>query len=507
MKEPVGGDRQTNNQSNLSRHSRAQSEVLAGILIVGIIFISAGTVAIVAVDSFATPQEQAVDRAIEDTLFSLRSTAIDVGLNGETTKRVKLQSPEEAQLSIDPNATTIRVIHEEYDPTDPEAEQTLYETTLGTLEMSVGQRTYAFEGGGIYRTEDAQTQVIAAPPLVYRGVTANLAILKLDGTDMLDGARSIQLGTVGESSHEFPNGSRTYEGSTIPFDNPVLNGSVKLEVQSEHYMGWHAFFESQGAGTVSVDHERQTVTMELESISEVTPETAITYQDDYYTRGNPTVEGDVDQAEFLIDTRSVIDSHLSHAADENDNGKIECVNATQGITSPCSLEAGTYFFNSDLQLTGDLEINTTGGDVILAIDGDFTLENNEIVVTGDRDHTVTYYVANNLGFQGGASVYTSNEEPESYRNAFVIGEGFNDGTSGGGTVALDAIVYASNADVEINGNFQLTGSLHAKSVTLGGNDQIVYDESVEERILDFTAGATPVMFLHVAEHTVTVDTD
>lgn len=460
----------------------------------------------VALGAFTTPQEQAVDRAIEESMLSIRSAAIAVGMDGGTGRTVALQSPDAAQVSIDPDAATFRVIHEGFDATDPDAEQVLYETTLGVLTMSVGDRSYAFEGGAIYRNEDDATQMIAPPPFAYRGLTANLAVLELDGSGSLGGATSVHIGPGEDRSLHFPNTTATYDGSSIPLDNPVENGSVKLEIQSEHYEGWYDYFDRRGTGTVTKDDKTNTVTMELESISEVTPNTAITYQSDFHTRGNPTIEGDVERTEFLLGTTSVIDSHLETAVVENDNEQVTCVNATEGINaSPCTLTAGTYYFDGDLEVPDDIEINTTGGDVELVIDGDFDLVNNEIKVTGDRNNTVTYYVAGSLEFQGGARVYTSNQEPEAYRNAFVIGDGVDDDSSGGGTVSLDAIIYASNAEVNLNGNFQLTGSLHARSVTLGGNDQIIYDESVEERVLDFTAGSTPVMFLHIAEHTVTVD--
>ncbi len=259
MVKTVGGDRQSIESANHESRRRAQSEVLAGVIIIGIIFIAAGVVAMIAVNAFASPQDQAIDRAIEESMFSLRSAAVGVGMNGETARTVALQSPNSAHLSINPDATTIRVIHAGYDATNPDAEEVLYEANLGSLTISMADRTYAFEGGAIYRAEDGSTQVIAPPPFVYRGLTANLAIINLDGAGSRGGATSVHIAPGEDRSMQFPNATASYETLAIPYDNPVENGSVKLEIQSEHYEGWYAYFDDRGTGTVSIDHENNTL--------------------------------------------------------------------------------------------------------------------------------------------------------------------------------------------------------------------------------------------------------
>jgi len=76
---------------------------------------------------------------------------------------------------------------------------------------------------------------------------------------------------------------------------------------------------------------------------------------------------------------------------------------------------------------GDLTFNTTDGDIVVVVDGDFDIGNNDITVEDGRNN-VTYYINGSLDLQGGRTVGTVSaiREPE----RVLRQRGFLDGSAG-----------------------------------------------------------------------------
>lgn len=494
----------------MSVGKRGQSEVLGAVLLLGIVLMASLTVAGVALSAFGGTQDQAEDRAIEQMMLDLRSAATDVGINGLDNRTLSLDPPSDAQITLEETSSRITIVHRNYtggEPDADEATETLYDESFGSFEVATDERRYAFEGGGVFREQDNYSRLVAAPPVAYRGLTANLAVIKLEGTADRGGPVTLELRPGNQTLPEYPNRSKEYAEGSNRYDNPVENGTLEITVQSDYYQGWYQFFTQRTTGSTTIDHANRSVTVALKSLTELQHFNAITAQGEISTNGQPTINGSAVEGEYIVDSRSIIDSEVSDASNESDSHACIGTDEIGNCSSP--LPAGTYYLPDDTKLTNEsFDIDTTGGDVKIVIDGNFALQDNEITVIGDADYGVTYYVNGSLRFDGGAKVGTANDPPEAHRNAFVIANGLDENDQGGQDVELDAIIYAPNADVNINGKFTLRGALYANSVQLGGgpgSTTIEYDPAIDDDPLDLHAGSTPIMFLHITENNVVVD--
>jgi hypothetical protein len=163
-----------------------------------------------------------------------------------------------------------------------------------------------------------------------------------------------------------------------------------------------------------------------------------------------------------------------------------------------------YYFGGDAEVIGDLTFNTTDGDIVVAVDGDFDIGDNDITVEDGRNN-VTYYINGSLDLQGSPTVSVDSAS----RNVFYVNGGFLDGSAGDGNPTIEAIVYAPNANVVTNGNPTLRGAFVTKSLSTGGNAKVQYDESLRGLEIRITGGSgqNPITYLHVSENVVEVDFD
>jgi len=77
-----------------------------------------------------------------------------------------------------------------------------------------------------------------------------------------------------------------------------------------------------------------------------------------------------------------------------------------------------YYFGGDAEVIGDLTFNTTDGDIVVAVDGDFDIGDNDITVEDGRNN-VTYYINGSLDLQGSPTVSVDSAS----RNVFYVNGG------------------------------------------------------------------------------------
>ena len=486
---------------------RGQSEVLGTVMLIGIVLIAALAVAGLALGAFGGTQDQADREAIEQYLLDIRSSVSAVAIEGETHRNIEVEPPKGAQMTMDGTSTSITIIHHDYmgnETVDPEV---LYnQSEIGTLEVAHNGELYGLEAGGIFRISDGHGSMVAPPKMAYRGLTANIPLLRMDGQGAKAGPTQLSISPGEHVRPAFPNETEFYENN-LPFDNPVMNGSVDIVVQSKFYEGWAQFFNQYTEGTVVVDHENETVTTTLSSLQEMEFDNAVKVQRDVSVSGNVDDEGWTEWS-YIPDSKPVILEKLSALESEkdNDNNEVDCLDETGFIQDdPCEIPAGSYYFDEDVQLDRDLHINTTEGNVTFAFNGDFDVRNNDIIVTTPGEHGAMYYVNGTLEFQGNAFVGTDGEDIESFRNIFIVGEDVLIDSQGSGTIELDAVIYAPNADISTGGDPAIRGAIYANSLSLHGNADVAYDPALEGRNIDLSGTPTPVMFLHITENVAVVE--
>ncbi|MEA1932786.1 MAG: hypothetical protein U9O06_14735 [Euryarchaeota archaeon] len=464
---------------------RGQSELVGTVLILGlsmaVIGTSVGLGGVALADLVSTAE---ADNA-ENGLSHLSSKVSLVALGDADSQRFSLGLMREGTVSVQPEAGSITISN----VTD-DSRTELFESELGAIVYAGESREVAYQGGGIW-TKDGDTSRLSSPPEYhYRGTTLTLPIIQVTGEGAVGGQPSGRITPVDVATDAIPDVS-----------TPLENGTVEVKIQSEYYQGWDEYLSQRTEGETEVYHNNQTVVTRLTVPDEETFDTSLSVQTTYDAKGSATIDEPVEDNTAHRSAQPLIDAKVAEAeADGTGSGCLD--------DSGCTLTAGTYYVDGDLSLADDLDIDTSSGNVTIITNGGFDINGNEVTVTDtSTDNRVNYYVDGSLRANGGASVGTDAADPQPERNVFYVGDGFLDENTGGGTVSFEAIIYAADADIEINGNVDITGSIVANSLDVGGNFELEYVPSLAQTTIELTGAADLLKYLHVSHNEVRVDLD
>ncbi|MDX1745590.1 MAG: hypothetical protein R3324_06610, partial [Halobacteriales archaeon] len=179
----------------------------------------------------------------------------------------------------------------------------------------------------------------------------------------------------------------------------------------------------------------------------------------------------------------------------------ECeTNASACETShPDPLTNGTYYYNTSL--TGDLDINTSEGDVVLVVNGSFTP--GTVNVSGSRN--VTVFINGDFAF-GGIDTINYGGDAVAF-TAIVHSSGDVDMN---GAFRYVGFVYAPGSDVDLNGGgppwfVNVRGGIVGKTIDINGHpNKFEYDDSISDIQIDTETGLSTITYLHVSSTTINV---
>lgn len=475
----------------MERGERGQSEVIGVVLLLGITIAAVTVTVATGSAALGLVTDEARSASVENGMSQLSSQSSLVALGETDARRFDLGSVDGGQLRLDENAGRVEVRIERGSNTT-----TTYNGSIGTLEYVGDRRTIAMQGGGVWAMEGDRGRMISPPEYHYRGETLTFPIVRLTGDES---SPTSGTGVVRRSA----SASNVTETA-----NPLRNGTVVVEVQSEYYEGWYDFFTQRADGTVTKDDANRTTTARLVVPEEVQFDRtlAVGSQDGYSHSGNKNnelSEGDYVEGKSFPSPGPLIADQIAAAAADNDNATESCVEPS-GFNGCGTVGSGVYYFGGDAEVTGDLTLDTSDGDIAVAVDGDFDIGDNDITVE-DGSNNVTYYINGSLDMQGNPTVSVDSAS----RNVFYVNGGFLDGSGGDGNPTIEAIVYAPNADVVTKGNPTLRGAFVTKSLSTGGNAKVEYDESLRGQEIRVTGGSgqNPLTYLHVSENVVEIDFD
>jgi flagellin-like protein len=477
----------------MNDEERGQSEVIGVVLLLAIT-IAAVTVT-VATGSVALGlvTDEAQSASVENGLSQLSSQSSLVALGETDARRFDLGSVDGGTLRLDESAGRVEVRIETANGTT-----SVYNDSIGTLSYAGAQRTVAIQGGGVWSLDGGRGRMISPPEYHYRGETLTFPIVRLrqSGSSTAGGT-----GVVRQPP--------TVSGAVAETANPLRNGTVVVEIQSRYYEGWYDFFAGRSDGTVTKDDANRTTTARLVVPEEVSFDRTLAVSDaDGYShtgnKNNELSESDYVEGGSYPDPEPLIRDQIAAAAASNDNATEPCVTATS-FDGCGTVGSGVYYFGGDTTVTDDFSFDTSGGDVVVAIDGDLHIDDNNIAVQSGNDNGVTYFINGSLDLQGSPTVSVDNAS----RNVFYVDDGFLQGSAGDGNPTIEGIVYAPNADVVTKGNPTLQGAFVTKSLSTGGNANVTYDSSLRGERIRITGGAgqDAITYLHVSENVVVVDFD
>ncbi|WP_262178429.1 DUF7289 family protein [Haloarcula laminariae] len=237
---------------------------------------------------------------------------------------------------------------------------------------------------------------------------------------------------------------------------------------------------------------------------------------DNRSSGQVTQISGIDQAPAI---NGIVRTQVNETQSNNDNGDSDPISGNTLDSGSVELTAGTYYLETvDVATDDRVTLNTTDGDIFLAVEENIELgENATMEVVGDG--TVSVYVegsggnANQLYLGKGANITNDGDDAPQFRMfgqddfTATIGDGSGGnlakyvgviyappGTSGTGTVTLaSGVIYGG----------VLTGTT---TIGSGNGGSIHYDEALRtQQVLEQSESIVRVTYIHASTNEVRVE--
>lgn len=464
---------------------RGQSEVIGLVLLIGLSMFVIGSAVVMGGSAISDLSTQTDAENAANSISNVESEMSAVAIGSSRSRRVSLSQTTTGIYHVDPDSGSVTITYTGGD------EDWSVNRTLGAVTYNGSRRDVAYQGGGVWMKQGNYTNTISSPEYHYRDASLTFPIVQIDSP----GARVTAYENV-LSETELESGSLDY---------PLTEGTVRVSVQSQYYQGWYEFFKQRTDGEATIHHTNNTATTKLVVPDTLRLDNTLSLEATYDPQNDNKQLVPEDELEDNVphpSADSLIERELSSASSDNDNSG--CV-STGGFSGDCTLTAGTYYINSDVDLDGDLTLNVSDGDIKIATDGNFDIGSNSVTVTGDAKNSVEYYINGSLRGDGNGKI-THASGGDATQNRIFVGESFLDESQGSGTVDFEAIIYAPDADIEANGNFAIRGALIAYDLDVKSNSGEISRVGVpEDYVLEVTGTEDTIQFLHVTTNRVTAE--
>ncbi|MFC7226286.1 hypothetical protein N0B31_02640 [Salinirubellus salinus] len=496
----------------LPRPASGQAEVLGLALLLGLLVL--GTTAVLALGGTALDQTQSSSRLenAEHSMTLFDSRAAMVALGGSGTQTVSFGRGG-GDFRVDEGSGELRVIHVDYDgnvsPNDDSNDETLYSGTLGQVVYTSGDTEVAYQAGGVWRKGEGAARMVSPPEFHYRSATLTLPVVVARGSGGAGGggASRVTLREVPNSfEREYPDEGQTY--STAPsrvYDNPVQQGFIRIEVESEYYEGWAEYFRSRTDGKVSSFDTNETARLDLITIGTIGDFTMQSVGDTIPVRGFPTDGHSLNDFQIRLRPDSGQSSNFNNLmwsmSATSDDGQRHLELAVNGNGAKCgeTVTAAVYYSDDGTATyegwTAPYTVQCSGDDIW--VDVDFT----------DSGTTATY---ESLSGRDG-KLYSS--ETENDEGTFLGSSGVLPSDDDHGDIDLSPGETRSMAFV-VPHYFSEFGTDLPLTINEGNNAGQCYatgnknpDCEASAGYIDYPGSGKVVTYLHVTENGLEVEFD
>lgn len=488
---------------------RGQSTVLGIVLLIGIVSIGSIGLFLVAGGMLFDTEQDSENERVEQAFVELSQQMATASGDDDVSRTVDLDAGASGAVVLS-DTGNLRIQGGDVDKN----------ISIGAIEYDGDDGTkIAYQAGGVFRETGNQTRVVSAPPINYDADSETLSfpiIKTLDETHL-------DSGNVHVSHYD-----------TDPLHNASLveNDSVTIEVTSEYYRGWEAYFERQGGPTtvhdVEVhDDDRGTVTAEFGYLDIDTAfESGISLSGEYnpHPGGDENINMTRENGSFQELDDVIYEMIERENTSENrewaDGGPLT-ITGTDDLAGPESNPNGTYYAEK-INLAGDLSVNLSEDNVTLVVKNDITIDNGDLTVEGwgqegGEDHQLKIYTGGDINIHNGDIC----PEPCGGTNSSQLQVYGTSNTSlgtdtGGGDRYVEGIFYLASNDyqggyqVELQASIEFHGAIIANSLNLESQVHgLEYDDTLSDEDIDIYPDGyqlpPQLTYLNVAEHKVTVD--
>lgn len=473
---------------------RGQSSVIALVVILTLALASSLLIATVGTLTLDSSQQHAETENAVRTMTELDSKASLVALEGADAATMRIGKGGGGQVAVDEGAGELQLVLARPDGT---REELISGQELGAVTYRNGNERVAYQGGGVWRrTTGANGSVMVSPPEVhYREGTLTLPMIRVRGTEYgLSGAAIRKVDT------------RSVYPPDAGEGNPVPAGSeLEMNITSEYYQAWGAYFERRIGGNVTYDHDADTVRVLLRS---------------------PVSPFSVDSGLISVGTSD----RMEMSGSGNSPTFVDAYNSSNSTYDPDDPENATVRGKGGLKMGGNTYINgtvDTGGSIFFS-GSDNTIDGNaayqgEIQNLDKSGNTVTGWTAENgSGVEvppiDGAvndkvnSICDGSADSLSNSGTYGAGEYCRDGDlsiAKGETLAFDLsngnVTVAVDGNVDVKGNIRVTGtdgSNHVVKLWLAGDEVTISGNNDEtEGQVTVEQQRTPALKLYGASTT------
>ena len=497
--------RDPHQQTSVSRPTRGQAEVVAIVLLLGLIAIAAISVLVVGQAAISSTQEDAELEQVEQSFIQLSHEMARATVDGEMTNQIDLDVGETGAISkTDAGSITIEA--------NGIGENNKTTIDFGAIEYKHDDGSVvAYQAGGVWSERGNETRMLSSPPIHYDVRTQTLGIPITDMSEDRDlNSGPIELGLDEVDS---------YSDITIAEDD-----SVNLTITSPYYRGWEQFFrQTAGDGSInSVEHgegDEGTIEVSLgfHELSTAVENGASLYDDDAPHDPQDRID-DPSTGVQLPPMDDVIDDMIEEANESGEN--IEGSNEVHG--------PGLYYVDA-IGPGDEYEFNVSEGDVTFVVENDVILEDGKIeVVDGDdTDNVLRIYAGGDL-FELDGTIRPVNYEDDAsviqFYGPSTMGVNVGPSNSGEFIGLLYIASYGDNWPIEApqcnnnpqmvyqaGGDMNFHGAAVAYSICAQANagDNFTYDDNLDPESFnpfpDDYEHPPPITYLNIAVFDINVD--
>lgn len=468
---------------------RAVSNTVGVILIFGITI--ASVTALIAVGGAVIDDTRAdAERSqMENSMSGFSSKASLVGLGEAGDQRFSLGRASEGQVDVREDAGRVHVYLE-----DAEGEtDTIGETSMGSVVYRNGDREIAYQGGGVWERQGDFSRMISPPEFHYRAETLTFPIINVTGDGSAAGDVRGTVRSDADSTQLYPNTTEN-EG----FENPLTNGTVYVEIESEYCRGWESFFEARSQGGVDEPcDEGPSDTVIIDLTVDIDPTFGAAVTAGTYNEPNSQAS----------DVSNYRDGRYAPSATEKINDEVQsCLesgNDCKSFSESDTLSQPGTYYTENMDDFADLNFNNDD-DVFVVLndtDGAGVEDPGDMVLEGDGN--VTVYVKTDEGFKANGGEINSGGDPAQFRMYLTSGVKIRLG----GNVEYTGVLYSRGSTFNDSGpgTISVTGAIVVGTFDIkgGGNAEFNFDPGVTSVEPDFDANTAK--YLHVSENEVRVE--
>jgi hypothetical protein len=154
-------------------------------------------------------------------------------------------------------------------------------------------------------------------------------------------------------------------------------------------------------------------------------------------------------------------------------------------------QASIYRVN-DLKLASSPSLKVSGGDIVIVVDGNFTMSGGGDGLVIDEDSSLTVFVSGEVDFGSVLDMPESNSINLNGDPTFSLFSGYSGSGTGvnfSSSNRVVANVYAPFTNVSVNSGAGFFGSVKARSVNVSGSGSVVYDELLDGAFGESSTGS------------------